>query len=164
MKVINYDFENIGGVLQVFAVPPTSFSSILEDHMNGLFSVELRNKKNIISIPVYANDTYSFDENKSVTDAGDTWNVSVEGVIPKLYSYNKKLIETLERGLWYVLAVDNNGEVHWCGQEEALMQFNTAKTSGQSVADRNGTTFTFSCVQDEPTIYIADIEDLQLVS
>lgn len=25
VKVINYDFENIGGLLQVIAVPPTSF-------------------------------------------------------------------------------------------------------------------------------------------
>ena len=94
-------------------------------------------------------------------DAGDVWSVRVEGVIPKLSPVNRELLEVLERGLWYVLAVDGNGEVHWCGQEEALLQFNTNKTSGQTATNRNGTTFTFSCVQDEPTVYIAEMEDLE---
>jgi hypothetical protein len=96
-----------------------------------------------------------------VNDAGDCWNVSVEGVIPKLSSVNHQLMETLERGLWYVLAVDGNGEVHWCGQEDALMLFATNKTSGRAVSERNGTSFTFTCVQDEPTIYISGLEELE---
>lgn len=160
MKVINYDFDNVGGLLQIFAIPSTSFLCIRKDYVANLNYLELRSQDDLISIPVYANDTYMYSEDKTTTDAGDIWSVSVEGVIPKLYSYNKGLIEILERGLWYVLAVDGNGEVHWCGQEDALMLFNTQKTSGQTAANRNGITFTFSCVQDEPTIFITDLEEL----
>ena len=69
-------------------------------------------------------------------------------------------METLERGLWYVLAVDGNGVVHWCGQEDALMLFATNKTSGRSVSERNGTSFTFTCIQDEPTSYIENMEEI----
>lgn len=58
MKVINYDFENIGGLLQVIAIPPTSFLRIRKDYNTGLNYLELRNREDIISIPVYANDTY----------------------------------------------------------------------------------------------------------
>ena len=132
---MHYDFENVGGLLQVIAVPPASFVQIRKDYAAGLNYLELRNREDIVSIPVYANDTYSYNEDKEVNDAGDCWNVSVEGVIPKLSSVNHHLMETLERGLWYVLAVDGNGVVHWCGQEDALMLFNTNKTSGR----RNGT-------------------------
>ena len=144
MKVINYDFENVGGLLQIIAVPPTSFLRIRKDYNAGLNYLELRDRENIISIPVYANDTYIYNEDKEVNDAGDCWNVSIEGVIPKLSSVNNQLMETLERGLWYVLAVDGNGQVHWC-----------------SVSERNGTSFTFTCVQDEPTIYISGLEELE---
>ena len=158
MKVINYDFENIGGLLQVIAVPLSSFLQIRRDYIADLNYLELCNPEEIISIPVYANDTYVYNEDKEVNDAGDCWNVSVEGIIPKLSSMNHRLIESLERGLWYVLAVDGNGQVHWCGQEDALMLFSTNKTTGHSVSQRNGTSFTFTCVQDEPTIYIAELE------
>lgn len=160
MKVINYDFDNIGGLLQLFAVSPSSFVRIRQEYAEQKNYLELRNRDDIIALPVYANDTYSYSEDKETNDAGDCWNVSIEGVIPKTHSYNHQLLETLERGLWYVLAVDSNGEAHWCGQEDALLIFNTKKSSGKSPADRNGTSFTFSCIQDEPTIFIADLDDL----
>ena len=98
MKAMHYDFENVGGLLQVIAVPPASFVQIRKDYAAGLNYLELRNREDIVSIPVYANDTYSYNEDKEVNDAGDCWNVSVEGVIPKLSSVNHHLMETLERG------------------------------------------------------------------
>lgn len=84
MKAMHYDFENVGGLLQVIAVPPASFVQIRKDYASGLNYLELRNREDIVSIPVYANDTYSYNEDKEVNDAGDCWNVSIEGVIPKL--------------------------------------------------------------------------------
>lgn len=81
---MHYDFENVGGLLQVIAVPPASFVQIRKDYASGLNYLELRNREDIVSIPVYANDTYSYNEDKEVNDAGDCWNVSIEGVIPKL--------------------------------------------------------------------------------
>jgi len=56
--------------------------------------------------------------------------------------------------------VDGNGVVHWCGQEDALMLFATNKTSGRSVSERNSTSFTFTCIQDEPTVYIENMEEI----
>lgn len=159
MNAINYDYNNIGGLLHVVAVPPASFLRIRKDYAAGLNYLELRNLDDLIAIPVYANDSYIYNEEKSVSDAGDCWNVSVEGVIPKLCAVNHATIEKLERGLWYVLALDGNGQAHWCGQEDALMLFATNKTSGRTTADRNGTEFTFSCIQDEPTLFIENHEE-----
>lgn len=160
MKAINYDFDNLGGLLKLYAIPPSSFVRVIQEYASQQNRLELRNREDIMEIPVYADSTYSYSEDKEVNDAGDCWNVSIEGVIPKTCSGNHRMLETLERELWYVLAVDGNGEAHWCGQEDALLIFNTHKSSGKSAADRNGTTFTFSCIQDEPTIFIADPEGL----
>ena len=62
--------KNVGGLLQVIAVPPASFVQIRKDYAAGLNYLELRNREDIVSIPVYANDTYSYNEDKEVNDAG----------------------------------------------------------------------------------------------
>ena len=103
MKIINYDFENIGGLLKVLAVPPSSFLRVRKDYVTGLNYLELRNRDSIISLPIYADDTYSFSEDKENGDAGDAWSVRVEGVIPKLSPVNRELLEVLERGMYWRL-------------------------------------------------------------
>ena len=52
MKAMHYDFENVGGLLQVIAVPPASFVQIRKDYAAGLNYLELRNREDIVSIPV----------------------------------------------------------------------------------------------------------------
>ena len=44
MKIINYDFENIGGLLQVLAVPPSSFLRVRKDYVTNLNYLELRDR------------------------------------------------------------------------------------------------------------------------
>lgn len=53
MKAMHYDFENVGGLLQVIAVPPASFVQIRKDYAAGLNYLELRNREDIVSIPVH---------------------------------------------------------------------------------------------------------------
>ena len=35
MKAMHYDFENVGGLLQVIAVPPASFVQIRRSELSG---------------------------------------------------------------------------------------------------------------------------------
>lgn len=49
MKAMHYDFENVGGLLQVIAVPPASFVQIRKDYAAGLNYLELRNREDIVS-------------------------------------------------------------------------------------------------------------------
>lgn len=158
MKTINLDTDNLGGLLHLYAIPPTSFVRIRKDYVNDLNYLELMQRGDVIDLPVFANDTYVYNEEKTTSDAGDNWHIVIEGVIPRLSPDNQLVIELLERGLWYVVAEDANGEVHLCGQEDAWMLFSSSKTSGQTVTNRNGTSFTFSCVQDEPTIFLSDFD------
>lgn len=156
MKTIKLDTDNLGGLLHLYAIPATSFVQILKDYVNNTHRLEITNSDSIIDIPVLSNDTYIYNEENTTSDAGDCWEVSIEGFIPRLSPDNQELIEQLERELWYVVAQDANGELHLCGQEDAWMIFTTSKTSGQSAASRNGTTFVFACTQDSPTIFITD--------
>ena len=75
MKIINYDFENIGGLLKVLAVQTSSFLRVRKDYVTGLNYLELRNRDSIISLPIYVDDTYSFSEDKENGDAGNDWSV-----------------------------------------------------------------------------------------
>lgn len=156
MKTIKLDTDNLGGLIHLYAIPPTSFHRIRKDYVKKLNYLELKQRDDVIDIPIFANDTYIYSENKNTGDVGDYWSITIEGVIPRLSPDNQELIEQLERELWYVVALDANGEVHLCGQEDAWMIFTTSKTSGQSAASRNGTTFVFACTQDSPTIFITD--------
>ena len=159
MKTINLNPDNLGGLLHLYAIPPTSFLRIRKDYVNNLKYLELKQRNDVIDIPIFANDTYIYTEEKSTGDAGDYWTITIEGVIPRLSQENQPVIEELERGLWYVVTQDSNGEIHFCGQEDALLLFTNSKTSGQSASSRNGTSFSFACIQDAPSIFLTDFEE-----
>lgn len=159
MKTINLNTDNLGGLLHLYAIPPASFHRIRRDYVNDLNYLELVQRDDVIDIPIFANDTYIYTEEKSTGDVGDYWSITIEGVIPRLSQENQPVIEELERGLWYVVAQDSNGEIHFCGQEDALLLFTNSKTSGQSASSRNGTSFSFACIQDASSIFLTDFEE-----
>ena len=162
MKTLKFDFDNMGGCCRLFAIPPSSFLRIREDYVQGLHHLECTNYSDIIDIPVNADGTFYFNENHGLEDPGDGYSVEVGGVIPKLMMDNAADIEKLERGEWYVLSQDNNGVVRLAGDEDVKMNLITQKTTGLLAADRNQIAFTFSCLQENPSINItlSDMDNL----
>lgn len=162
MKKLIFDFENIGGVSRLFAIPPSSFERIRRDYVTGLNYIECKTHANIIEIPIYADGTFYFNENQSFEAAGDTYVVEIGGVIPKQMVQSAVDIERLERGSWYVLLQDMNGEVRLSGDEQVKMKFLTKKSTGTSAVSRNQIAFTFTCQQENPSVYIEldNISDL----
>lgn len=159
MKTLVFDFDNIGGLGRLFAIPRASFIRIREDYVNGLHYLECRKRELIIDLPMYADDSFSFDENQAFENAGDGYDITISGVIPKLSAADATVIETLERGQWMVLCQDRNGVVRLCGDENVLLKFISKKGTGAAAVDRNGISFTFSCRQSAPSIYIT-IDDM----
>lgn len=162
MRKLHFDFENMGGLLSVYAIPVTSFVCTRKDYLTHLNYIEYTNSQNIIEIPVYADSTFYFNEDHTAGDAGDEYNVAVGGVIPKIMMENADDIEKLERGEWLVLHQDINGTVHLSGDKNVQMKFTTQKTTGSAAADRNQIAFTFSCIQENPSVIIA-IKDLTVL-
>lgn len=151
MKEINFDYNNIGGLAEIYAFPPADLLRVRHDYRSGKDCVEMKTRDNIVAIPVYPDRSFVFDEQKSTADGGDYWQISIEGIIPKLRHEVAQIIETLERGEWLVLSQDHNGTVHLSGSVEVPLSFACEKTTGDSYTALNGSSFTFSGSQPAPS-------------
>lgn len=159
MKKIEFNFENVGGLAEIYAIPPTDFLHLRHDYVNDSDSLELRTRDNMIAVPVYGDRSFVFSEEKDRADGGDYWDVSIEGVIPNINKENRRLVETLDRGEWLVLSMDNNGVVHLSGTTDVPLSFSSRKTSGDAYSALNGIEFSFTAKQPSPSV-ILDIDSL----
>lgn len=159
MKEIKIEFDNIGGLAQIYAFPPSDLLRIRHDYRADTDSVELKTRENVVVIPVYADRSFMFDEKKSTAEGGDYWQISIEGVIPKLGREHSTMIERLERGEWLVLSQDHNGIVHLSGSTEVPLSFSAEKTSGDAYTALNGSSFVFEGSQPAPSV-VVDLDDL----
>ena len=98
MKKIEFNFENVGGLAEIYAIPPADLLRLRHDYVGDTYNVELRTRDDIIVIPVFGDRSFVFSEEKGQADGGDYWDVSIEGVIPSVNGKNQKLIEDLDRG------------------------------------------------------------------
>ena len=162
MKTLNFDYDNLGGVIRLFAIPAVSFLRIREDYVSGLKYPELRKRELIIDIPVYADDSFSIDEEHKLTNQGDTYDTAVSGIIPKMCRVNATTLEILERGEWMVLTQDSNGEVRLTGSPENLLKFTCKKSTGKTKAARNGIEFSFAATLPQTSVYV-DVPDFSTI-
>jgi len=157
MKQVIFDYENIGGLTEIFAIPPSVVKNIHKNYVTGLMDFDIIDLSDVIYIPVYANDTFQYSEEKTDTDAGSAWDVDIEGVIPKICHENDDVLQELEQGEWFVISVDYNGVIHLSGREDAPMTFKCKRGSGTSPSSRNGISFTFSCSQPYPSYIVSKL-------
>lgn len=160
MKQIVFDFENMGGVSHLYAIPLASYAGVRMDYAEQKKWLELIRLSDIIEIPVFADGTYSFNENHALGDAGDGYTIEIAGVIPKNQMQNAAVIEQLERGEWLVLSSDMNGSVRLSGNQGVRLKFTTQKSTGSAVTDRNQIAFTFTCTQENPSLFVS-VEDIK---
>lgn len=159
MRKVKIDFDNIGGLALIYAFPPSDFLRLRHDYISGTDALELKTRDNIIVLPVCGDRSFSFIEQKSIADGGDCWEVTIEGIIPKLNFDTSDIIETLERGEWLVLSQDHNGTVHLSGSVEVPLLFSVERATGDAYASLNGYTFSFSGTQPSPSVVI-DLDEL----
>lgn len=151
MKEITFDYENAGGLLEIIAIPPTSFRRVRIDYSTRYKYLEVINRDDIIRIPMFADDSFSFSEDSDYADGGLIYDISIDGIIPKKSQANDSIIHELERGEWYVVALDNNNVVHLCGTDDVLMTFKTQKTTNATYAELNKIAFSFTNKQSKPS-------------
>ena len=157
MKEIQFDFENIGGLHHCYCIPATSFAGYSLNYLTKRVVLNSVDPTVVVSIPMYADGTYSFTENHGRDAAGDYWQPTVDGIIPKGSLENASLLEELERGEWVVLAVDSNGSVRVCGDADTPLTFSTNTTTGSAPSALNGISFSFSGKLGHPS-YVVDFD------
>ena len=109
MRTLTFDFDNIGGIQHVYAIPAEVFQAITINYATLRRALRMLSADDVVKIPVYADESFSFEEPHGRDDHGDYWQPSISGIIPAASFDNAQLIETLERGEWVVVHVDQNG-------------------------------------------------------
>ena len=155
MKTLTFDFDNIGGIQHVYAIPAEVFQAITVNYATLRRALSMLSTTDVVKIPVYADESFSFQEPHGRDEHGDYWQPSISGVIPAASFDNANLIETLERGEWVVVHIDQNSVQRVSGDEETPLIFQSTADTGTMYADRNGCSFTFTGKLGHPS-YIID--------
>ena len=159
MKILIFDFDNLHGIANMYAVPVGCVNKCVRNPMTGDVILNLTNSDDVIEIPIYQGDSFKTEEVHQLADGGDGWDVKVSGIIPKRCSLNENVIQTLERGEWIVLAQDANGVIVLYGSIEVPLKFTHSRSSGSS-GDINGSKFTFSAIESAPSLVLAELPTL----
>lgn len=161
MKTIQFDFDNVGGITRIYTIPVTSFLRLRKDYINDMQYLEVKQRADIIAIPVYADSSFTFNETQSQEDGGELWTVEIAGLIPKRYKLNERIVRTLERGEWFVLFQDKNGDIVLAGSIEVPLHFLSDRTTGTET-EVNGNRFKFGGIEAEPSVLI-DNKDISVL-
>lgn len=147
MKTINKQSENMGGVLNIWAVPPEAIS-VSGDVVTIISDV------NIIDILV-KQDSASFDEDPVESFANTAYKVEIKAVVPCDNKETLAIISELERKKKYqVIYLDGNGNYKLAGTGEVPLRALAKATTGNNAASLNRYDLTFTGSQLARAIYI----------
>ena len=156
MRTTEIPGNNSGGLVKILAIPETSFVSL--GYASGsVRSLNLTDLDNIICIECLQTDA-GFQEKKTETDAGDSYDIEISGVIYGKSPSNDAIINDLRSGTWRVAHQDANGNFVASGCNKVRMVFESKVDTGQNRSSRKGTVFSFSCKDRLPSINIASIQ------
>lgn len=156
MRTTEIPGNNSGGLVKILAIPETSFVSL--GYASGsVRSLNLTDLDNIICIECLQTDA-GFQEKKTETDSGDSYDIEISGVIYGKSPSNDAIINDLRSGTWRVAHQDANGNFVASGCNKVRMVFESKVDTGQNRASRKGTVFSFSCKDPLPSINIASIQ------
>ena len=156
MKTLTFDFDNLHGISNMYAVPTASVYQCVQNPMTGAVTLTLTNSTDVIQIPIYQGDRFKTDEVHQLADGGDCWDVKISGIIPKRCALNENVIQTLERGEWLVLAQDANGVIVMYGSTDVPLKFTHSRSSGSS-GKLNGSGFSFSAREPAPSMVLSSL-------
>lgn len=156
MRTFNFDYDNLGGISLMYAIPVSMFGSCIQNPIDLSYQLQLTDVGRIIDIPVYSGDSFIFNESQSVEDGGDIWDIAVSGIIPKRCELTEALMNVLERGDWLVLHRDANGTIVLSGTVDVPLKFTHSRTTG-TTGEMNGSKFTFSAKEPSPSVVISSL-------
>ena len=153
MKRISFSTDNVGGLATIIAIPVADFNRVKTDFTTGKKYTSVASLDQVIELPVVNDTSCSFDEKHVLEDGGETYAVTIQGVIPRNET-EAKLINTLERGEWLVLHMDRNGICILSGTKDVPLFFASNRQSGASTAATNGNAFVFSGQEPAPSVVV----------
>jgi len=147
MKIINKQAENMGGVLRLWAVPPSDIS------VSGNQVTILSDAK---TVDIYIQeDSASFSEEMTRSFAGTAYKVELSAIIPCDSSETLKQISDMERRCKYlVIYMDGNGNYKLAGTKPVPLRFSAKATTGSGTSGLNHYSISFTGSQRKRAIFI----------
>lgn len=156
MRRITFDYDNVGGLLDVVAYPSSMFSELKKNYATLFSTFQPNDDSGAIAVPMYADGTFQFTEQKETADNGVYYDTEIAGIIPKLEPVNDALIEELDRGEWICLIKDNNDQLRLVGSSETPLRFDSGKDTGVTFTSRNNVKFSFKGKCAMPSVVLEE--------
>ena len=142
------NFDNRGGIKRIYAIPNEDTLRIDNNRSLGTATIQLSRTDQIVELPYYAGQNYSFSEEHTLTEQGDRYAVNISGVIPSQLM-DTATTEKLRRGEWLVLHQDTRGRVRLSGTQLIPLRFSSTSSTGADFPELNGEAFSFSATVAE---------------
>ncbi|RLD56271.1 MAG: hypothetical protein DRJ01_15475 [Bacteroidetes bacterium] len=136
MKQLNKAGENLGGFLQIWAVPKG-------DCYVNLNNVTFSTTENIYQI-YCSPESLKFTEQPKETDAKTYYNTDVTGFLPGNKEEVKDAISAMENRWYQVIVKDANENFILIGTAAYPLKINAVLQAGKNVADLSGYQINFS--------------------
>jgi hypothetical protein len=147
MKTINKQTENMGGVLRLWAIPPSDVS------VTGN-QVTILTDANMVDIYT-REDSASFSEELTRSFAGTAYNIELSAIVPCDTAETVKQISDMERRCKYlVIFMDGNGNYKLAGTKPVPLRFSAKATTGSDTAGLNHYSISFTGSQLKRAIFI----------
>ncbi len=148
MKHLNKPSDNLGGLLRIWAVPPTDITISLN-------SISFSATQNIVEI-YCTPGSMSFTEKESQEKHGTAYKNELKAFIPKDSPDALTIIIQMSGRKWVVVMMDQNGYFKVVGTPEIPLRVSFDLDSGADTADRNGHSISIYGTQSSKAKFIDD--------
>jgi len=148
MKQLNKPSDNLGGLLKIWAVPPTD---ITIENNSVLFSTQ----DNIVQM-YCSPGSMSFTEKESLGKAGIKYKTELNAFVPKDSEEARVIITGMTGRKWVVIYLDQNEYYKVAGTAGVPLRVAFDLNTGSDTPERNGHTVSFYGSQVSKAIFISD--------
>ncbi|HAQ20138.1 MAG TPA: hypothetical protein DCR40_13050 [Prolixibacteraceae bacterium] len=148
MKHLNKPSDNLGGLLSIWAVPPSDITI-------GFNTANFKSTANIIEM-YCSPGSISFTEKESQEKYGLGYKNEINAFIPKDSPEVQSIINSMSGRKWVVIFLDQNEQFKVAGTPEIPLRVSFDLDTGMDTQDRNGHSISFYGTQKTKAKFISD--------
>jgi hypothetical protein len=148
MKQLNKPSDNLGGVLKIWAVPPSDITI-------GSNTVSFTTTENIVEM-YCSPGSMSMTEKESLEKAGTAYQTELKAFVPKDTDAARQIIAGMTGRHWIVIYQDQNEQFKVSGTVQVPLRVSFDLDTGADTPDRNGHSVSFYGKQVEKGKFVGD--------
>lgn len=148
MKQFNKPSDNMGGLLKIWAVPPSVITI-------GINAVTFNSQTDIVEM-YCSPGSMSFTEKENKSGAGSKYKTNLSAFVPKDSPEALALIESMTGRKWIVVYLDQNEQYKVAGTVANPLHVAFDLNTGSDTPERNGHSVSFYGTQLNKAKFISD--------